>query len=139
MCKAGNHRKLNLHAVSRPPTGHVQTGIELLKGNYDAVRLCSSGENIVIGDMNVDLLKLDRYTRSFQQLADACTLRQIITDPTRFSGFKYSLIDHNYTDIHYINCKGTLRLDISDHRPTFLVKKKGKKLSSIRRSRGTVL
>lgn len=123
-CKLGNSRKLNIHAAYRPPSGKVQSAVDLLKRNFDEVKLKSSGDNIIIGDMNFDLLKRDRHANCFLSLASSCSLNQLINSPTRFFGNNNSLLDHIYTDMDYVSKVGTLSVDISDHLPTFLIRKK---------------
>lgn len=123
-CKAGNGRKINLHAVYRPPSGTVQNAVDQLKRNVDEVKLCTSGDNIVIGDINIVLLNRDRHANCIQQFADAYGFKQLINDPTRFSGAGSTLLDHIYTDMDYHSSSGTLNLNVSVHLPIYVVRKK---------------
>lgn len=84
-CKLRNSCRFNIHAAYTPPTGTVQSAVDLLIRNLEEVRIKSSGDNVILGDMNVDLLKSDRHANSFLQLVSKCSLEQLITCPTRYN------------------------------------------------------
>lgn len=53
-CKQGMHRNINLSSVYRPPSGRVQSAIEKLESIVETIRSTTSGNTIVVGDLNID-------------------------------------------------------------------------------------
>lgn len=135
-CKKGNNRKINLHAVYRPPTGNVQSAINQIRENIIEIKQCSSGDNIIIGDMNIDSLSQDRHARLVHHFAGACNLKQVVSEPTRFTGKGCSLLDHIYTDMDHLLYSGTINSNISDHLPVFVVRKKQRNHTKFREIEG---
>ena len=77
---------------------------------------------ILVGDLNIDLIKHDSDTNS-QNLVNITSnhgFLQTISRPTRITDHNASLIDHIYTNqIHNIASSGIITLDISDHLATY--------------------
>ena len=76
-----------------------------------------------MGDLNLDLLKQDRYISA---LIDIYTkgFVPVITKPTRITEHSQTLIDHIYTHTdltttNYKHKQGILRTDILDYYPVF--------------------
>lgn len=76
-CKAGMHRNINITAVYRPPTGRVQTAVDRLESIIEAIKSTTFGNTLVVGDLNIDLLTDNIYTRKLRQFTNSCRLRQI--------------------------------------------------------------
>lgn len=81
-CKQGMHRNTNLTAVYRPPMGNVQTAIDSIESVVENIRLSTSGDTIILGDLNVDLLTNNSHTRKLKNFANSCRLEQLITEIT---------------------------------------------------------
>lgn len=123
-CKLGNNKRINLLVTYRPPTGKLQSAIDMLTGNIAELRSLTSGEVVVIGDFNVDLLSNNVQSRNLATFAVSSGVSQLIECPTRITGTSSTLIDHLYTDIAHVSSKGTLNYNVSDHLPVFLIKKR---------------
>lgn len=123
-CKLGNNRRVNLSVVYRPPSGKLQSAIDILRDNIDEIRKSVSGDTVLLGDFNTDYLNTNVQVLKLQQFADSFGLAQLITVPTRITHTTHTLIDHIYSDMSHISVSGTLNLNISDHLPIFLIKKK---------------
>lgn len=125
-CKQGMRRNVNLTAVYRPPTGRVQSVIDRLEALVETIRLSTSGDTVVIGDLNVDLLADNLQSRKLKQFTNSCRLDQIIEEPTRITPTSETLIDHVYSNISHVKSVGALNCFITDHLPIVLVIKKSK-------------
>lgn len=123
-CKLGSNKRINLFIVYRPPTGKLQAAIDFLNDSISEVRRQTSGDVVVMGDFNVDLLCNNAQSRSLTLFSTTSRINQLIESPTRITSTTNSLIDHIYTDITHLSSKGTLDYSITDHLPIFLVKKK---------------
>lgn len=107
-CKLGNNKKINLFVVYRPPTGKLQSAIDTLNDNIAELRRLTSGEVVVIGDFNVDLLTNNVQSRSLSTFAVSSRTCQLIDSPIRITGVTGTLIDHLYPDILHVSGKGTI-------------------------------
>lgn len=54
-CKQGMHRKVNVTIVYRPPTGKLQLAIDKIESTVESIKLTTSGDTVVVGDLNTDL------------------------------------------------------------------------------------
>lgn len=123
-CKLGNNKRTNLLVVYRPPTGKLQSAIDILSDSTEEIRRSTSGEIVILGDFNVDMLPNNIQSRNLSMFATAARVSQIIKSPTRISNATSTLIDHIYTDMNNISDTGTLNYNLTDHLPVFVVKKK---------------
>lgn len=123
-CKMGMHRNTNITVVYRPPSGRVQPAIDKLETIIEGINSTTSGDSVVIGDLNIDLLTDNVHARRLNQFANYCRLKQIITSPTRVTHKTGTLIDYIYTNAPYVCYSSTLDCNITDHLPVFLVLKK---------------
>lgn len=53
-------------------------------------------------------------------------MNSLISTPTRITSVSSTAIDHMYSNINYVSVCGTLNVNIADHLPIFLVKKKSR-------------
>lgn len=125
-CKLGKHRKVNLSTVYRPPTGNVQKAIDKIESVIEGIRLNASGDIVIAGDFNVDLLSNDAHVRKLHQLSNSCRVEQIISEATRITQKSRTLLDHIYTDSSQVFQAGVINCNISDHLPVFLILKKAR-------------
>lgn len=123
-CKYGNSKKLNVSVVYRPPAGKLQAAIDVLSDNLTEIQSKVSGDTIVLGDLNVDLLTGNNQAAKLHQFSVSKRLSQLIYCPTRITHATETLIDHIYSDITHIWDSGAIDVNISDHRPVYLIKKK---------------
>lgn len=124
--KLGNNRRTNLFIVYRLPTGNMQLAVDTLNDNVTELRRTTSGEVVVMGDFNIDLLTHSTQSRNLSQLTSALNVSQMIQNPTMITNRTKTLIDHLYTDIIHVSYVGTLDYNLSDHPPIFLIKKKAR-------------
>ena len=78
---------------------------------------------IVMGDLNICLLKQNNPTLNFSNILYSHHFAPLITKPTRFSpieGEGPSLLDHIWINKFHPNYAGILNIDITDHLPTFV-------------------
>lgn len=94
--KLGHNRHINLFSVYRPPTGRLQPALDVLNDNITELRKTMSGEIVVLGDFNIDLISNTRQSRGLTGLANALGISQLIRDPTRVTNNSRTLIDHLY-------------------------------------------
>lgn len=76
---------------------------------------------------NIDLLKTRcTKTKSLVRFVNSLSLNSLIAAPTRITNSSSTAIDHIYSNINYLGVSGTINVNIADHLPVFLVKKKGR-------------
>jgi hypothetical protein len=118
--KYKNKRAFYVSSVYRPPDSNLSTNgwNELLER-----LLCPSGsEHIILGDLNIDLLKPD--SKVWVNNVKSTGYDQIIEKETRITDTTASLIDHIYVSlIDNISNSGTIDIPISDHQFIFVSRK----------------
>lgn len=130
--KLRNYKKVNITAIYRPPSGCVQAAVDRIVTVVESIRLTSSGDTVIIGDLNVDLLDDNVHTRKVKQICDACRVHQTLSEPTRITLKSSTLKDHIYTNAAHKFCTGVVNCNISDHLPVFLVLKKSRNKTQYR-------
>ena len=79
---------------------------------------------VILGDMNIDLLKCDTHSKTNEYLDNIIThgYFPVITKPTRICSSTATLIDHIYTNnISSTHHSGIIITDVADHFRTFLI------------------
>lgn len=118
-------RRFTLSAVYRPPAGNVDKFLEMLSASVCSAKAEFGGDCVVIGDMNIDYGKTGvSQFRKLKKVADKLNLGQIIKSDTRVTNKSHSMIDLIFTNMNHISKAGTLNVNISDHYPIYMVKKK---------------
>lgn len=84
-CKRGNHKRLNVTVVYRPPTGNINSAIDTVSDNILEIRGSVSGNSIIFGDFNIDLLTNNVQSKRLEQFANFCNVEQLIQGPTRIA------------------------------------------------------
>ena len=108
--------------VYRHPNSDLLSFKEALLDKLEQI----SNENkhlIVIGDINIDLIKSNSYqfTSEYLDMIYSNYCFPVITQPTRITDHSQTLIDHIYINALEKNLlSGILMSDISDHFPVFL-------------------
>ena len=81
---------------------------------------------VILGDLNVYLLKASHCYKKLHFLAQWNGLSQLINNTTRNTDKTKSLIDLLLTNSKFVSHSGTLEHYMSDHQPIFVVHKKGR-------------
>ena len=79
---------------------------------------------VILGDMNIDLLKCDTHSKTNEYLDNIIThgYLPVITKPTRICSSTATLIDHIYTNnISSTHHSGIIITHVADHFGTFLI------------------
>ena len=122
-----NVKKLALGVVYRPPGGKIAEGIEELSTTLRSLQIDFHGEITVVGDFNINYNL--RHSNAFKIIKDMereFNLNQIIKSSTRVTQKTSNCIDLVFTNMEHIKESGTLNMSISDHLPTYFMKKKDK-------------
>ena len=110
--------------VYRPPSDKIDAAIELLGSHLTEVTSSGNPDILIVGDLNIDLLKNSNDTKRFNTFIDSHLMNQLINEPTRVTTTTRSLIDHvitNNTDFYSI--PGCFDPDLSDHCLLFTTRK----------------
>ena len=82
---------------------------------------------IILGDFNIDLLGKHPHRESWLSVIDNYELSQLITNHTRVTSTKKSLLDHIYVSENIlVKYSGVLPWALSDHFPVYVVISKSK-------------
>ena len=82
---------------------------------------------IILGDFNIDLLGKHPHQESWLSVIDNYELSQLITNHTRVTPTKKSLLDHIYVSENIlVKYSGVLPWALSDHYPVYVVISKSK-------------
>lgn len=119
-----HQKRIKLLAVYRPPSGNLESALSRLANAIETMKAESSGETVVMGDVNVDYSQNSSQTRKVKNAMNKWFLYQHIAEKTRITHSAASLIDLAFSDIRFLSSAGVLNLNISDHLPIFIIKKK---------------
>ena len=112
----------------RPPGQSVKAYLNHLKEMLSVVN-SEHKECILMGDFNVDLMKLNTssYSNEFLETLYAFSFLPMISKPTRITDRSMTLIDNIYSnyDDNICTSSGIMVTDISDHLPIFYVLENG--------------
>lgn len=115
--------------VYRAPYGSTQRCIDLLGSIANGIKKDCKGEVVFHGDFNIDYKNKNcKWSQEMKGWELANGLKQIITKPTRIDKSSASIIDLCFTNIQHSHKSGVLDLNIFDHFPTYLIKKKGREI-----------
>ena len=107
----------------RPPKNN--TFVEKLSYSLENIR--KDDEVIILGDMNICLLRESPLSKKYSELLNVYGLSQLIDKPTRVTPTCSSLLDHVIcSNINNISQHGTIDLGISDHSFTYCTRKSTK-------------
>ena len=113
-----------LFAIYRPHSDHIEHFCGLVDEMLHSPRLIGKSV-IVIGDLNIDLLKQNNQSvKTFMDTMQAMNFIPLITKATRFPSAEGmgapSLLDHIWTNSFVQFSTGIITVDITDHCPVFL-------------------
>ncbi|CAH2015355.1 unnamed protein product [Acanthoscelides obtectus] len=125
--------KLGLGIIYRPPRFNVMTALRQLEESI-ANLIPVTDELIIMGDININLLRHTNITNQFNNLLDTFNFKQVVINPARYSRDTASLIDviimsddhllsgsahhqdlHQHSDHQLIHC--SINIKISAVRP----------------------
>jgi hypothetical protein len=116
-----NRFSLTLGCIYRPPSASMTNFNEYLSAVLFADG-CLKGNCILIGDFNIDLLKIRQIEcfRNFENIMRENGFRALINSPTRCSGqtgLPQSILDHVWVNFYKDISAGVLDYLIADHLP----------------------
>lgn len=111
--------------IYRPPRGQDRKCLDHIMTYLSQLKDIDKNELLIMGDLNWNLEGEEaqgiRYINVIMELYE---LNQHIKVPTRISANHTSLIDLMMSNINNINFAGCIDYAISDHFPTFIIKKR---------------
>lgn len=116
--------------IYRPPSGKVDEAVKILQDT------CSdfpqNAELYIVGDFNIDASKINSpSSTAMRNFENTYNLSQLIDNNTRTTNKSSSIIDHIYTNSNVVSSHGVLNINISDHMPIFVIRKKMKEPCSV--------
>ena len=129
-------KKINLLATYRPPAGKCKTFLDYMAEVVGSLNRDRT-ETIAIGDFNMDYAN-ERILKknSITAFENSTGLNQIITEFTRITPTTCSVLDLIYTDSPHITEAGVININVSDHLPIFLIRKKNREKIKKKQVRG---
>lgn len=114
-------KQINVFVVYRPPGGDDNTAKNLIIDTVQAVYEGIKCETIILGDLNWNCLTGNEL---INDLCEEMNLVQLINHPTRITHNRVSLLDIILTDMKNIAHSGCFNINVSDHLPIFIIKKR---------------
>ena len=124
--KHKSQKDLVVGVVYRQPQGNVKTFTDVLTETVNKIRRIDKSDIFIIGDFNVNYDDVVNQGRKLLNDMESLTgLRQLIRETTRYSSTK-STIDLIFTNFNWVSDNGTFTINISDHEPIYVTRKKEK-------------
>ena len=109
--------------IYRHPHGNMQNFLDFLNSTIEKIdrenKFC-----IILGDFNLDLLKLDSHpdTDNFLNTLGSFNFQPHILQPTRNTDHSQTLIDNIFfNSLEHLTLSGNIIYDLTDHLPNFLI------------------
>lgn len=123
--KIRNIRKMILINVYRPPAGSADNIIMYLTETLQGIPKLQEYEIFILGDMNLPYNQSNSPSYpKFKEFEAQFGLRQLLTTPTHFDLDVANTLDLIYTNSVHIKSSGTWEISLSDHKPTYVIRKK---------------
>ena len=120
-----NNKRLVIVNCYRPPKGDKAKFVKTLQESMDLIPHVKKIELIVTGDVNIDLLKpTETHAANLVDTLKPYRLLQLIKEATRSDGKSSTLLDVIFTNSQYVSKSGIINVNISDHVPVYMLKKK---------------
>ena len=117
-------KKINLLAVYKNHEGKVSKLLDCLLEVAGRLNR-STTELIAIGDFNLDYLDRKVYNKhKLNTFMKSLAVEQLIKDYTRVTQTSRTMIDLIFSDCSHISCSEVMNINLSDHLPIYLIKKK---------------
>lgn len=111
--------------VYRPPKGKVDGFLKSISNLMLEITRHKKERTILHGDFNINYLNPHcKWAKELRNIEMRTGLHQIIKLPTRISQVSSSCIDLCFTDLCFIASSGVLNVNLCDHFPTYLIRKK---------------
>ena len=124
----GAQRNMICGVIYRHPNGNIQNFMDYLNSTIDKIhrenKFCIT---CILGDFNLDLLKLDSHpdTENFLNTLGSFSFQPYILQPTRITDHSETLIDNIFfNSLEHLTLSGNIVYDLTDHLPNFLIVKK---------------
>lgn len=123
--KIGFVKKMILINCYRPPSGKVTEGLNELENALDQISNLKEFEVYINGDLNIPYNLIDSPDyKKLKQFETKYGLTQLIRTPTRCTSKTHNILDLMMTTSNCILDSGSEDLNISDHQPVWLIRKK---------------
>ncbi len=122
-------RDIYLLSIYRPPSGDVNTFIELLEAKINLIRTNRLVEILIVGDINIDTKRNNQNSKLYNDFLKRNNLTNLIKSNTHFNNedISISAVDHVITsDPDLYRQHGIIPLSVSDHYAVFGTRKKFK-------------
>ena len=105
--------------IYKPPTGNVAEGFDQIQSTMHSLQTNSIPDFVLMGDINVDLLKPSANRKTVTSFMNNMGLTQLVKSATRSTNSGQSLIDHIYINNadYYVNAI-VVDPGLSDHSMT---------------------
>ena len=123
---SAHQKNIVVYNIYRPPSGSVDSCVELLNHSLENENNLSNKELICMGDFNVNLKEQGPPKRKLMAWSNGLGLTQLIKAHTRNAKSSASMIDLVFTNMDHCNNSGVLDLVLSDHLPVYVIRKKTK-------------
>ncbi|VEN64491.1 unnamed protein product [Callosobruchus maculatus] len=87
-----NQINISCGILYRPPASSITDALDALNNSLSNI-IPISDEVVIMGDLNIDLCKINNYTDLFNSTLEAFDLNQVVIEPTRCCGKSSSLLD----------------------------------------------
>lgn len=130
ICITGNgqphaQKKIFLLLAYRPPSGDSARAVEIILNKVHDLGNIPNPEILILGDLNWDCIDENSSSLCFvEEICDELDLKQIIKTATRISYNRNTLLDVILTNMKNIACVGCINVNLSDHLPVFVSKKR---------------
>lgn len=115
-----NNKSFSIHAMYRPPSSNLIEYIDSLP-TYLQNHKPNSDYNIIVGDINIDILKVNLHTEEYLNIMAEFGFKSIINIYTRIQGSSQSCVDHIFVkskfDIDDVILPIIIQTNITDHFP----------------------
>ena len=118
-------RPIYICALYRPPSGNIKMFNNHLVNLFDNLTTAQKFDVFLSGDFNIDYAKASPNRKYLKDLEMRFSLSQLIYDKTR-PLYSDSIVDLIFTNNPTDSTSGTLNLNVSDHLPLWLIRKKMK-------------
>ena len=132
-----NIRPILMLNVYRPPQGDCKKFCKYIQDSIHEANLKDNTEIYIMGDFNVDYL--DKRNKDYTELSTTMKslgLKQVISSPTRHGKTKDSCLDLIFTNSECVADSGVVQVNLSDHFPIFITRKKERAVTRKTKFRG---
>ena len=122
-------RDIYVMCLYRPPSGDIQTFIDLIEMKLNIIHTNRLVEILILGDINIDVKRKNNATKLYTDFLKRNNLANLIASNTHFNQDEVTIsaVDHvQTTDLNLYTQHGIIPQTASDHYPVFGTRKKFK-------------